>query len=241
MDESLSAPVDPYATMQRSRVAVVLEPGGMTVDGAWWPRSDSLVRELPALDVAIADTLGAGISRFSYVLGNWSDRPRRIRTATHLIKFGWFSHGASPDDVELSLRDSRRVVLKVIPPHTPAAEAEAFLSGIAILRSWPHRSRSGGVTPSGDGPLDARAGATGVIAPVPEGTDTSTVLLPDVTELLDELALIDDPSMRERAARQVEWRAIQWALAAGRVRWAAHAEALEVDGEPPPPSRPPWR
>ena len=78
------------------------------------------------------------------------------------------------------------------------------------------------------------------MAPEPAAADVSDPELPRVAEMLDRLALIDDPVAREHAARRVEWRAIEWALAAGRVRWAAHADALESAGEPPPPSSPPW-
>ena len=235
-----SATVAAHGTAQRSRVTLVLEPGGMTIDGAWWPRTDSLVRELPALDVAIAQSLGAGISRFSYVLGSWSDRPRRVRATTHLIKLGWFSHGASPDNVELSLDDYRRVVLKVIPADTPADEAESFLSGVTVLTSWSDRSPSTEgppLTVGAPGPRDSGATPT---EPEPADTDPVEVELPAVGEMLDALALIDDPAVRERAARRVEWRAIEWALAAARVRWAAHADAMETAGEPPPSSSPPW-
>ena len=212
----------------------------MSIDGAWWPRSDSLVRELPALDVAVAQSLGAGISRFSHVLGMWSDRPRRVRAATHLIKLGWASHGPAPDNVELSLDDYRRVVLKVIPPDTPPDEAEAFLSGVAVLRSSSDPPRPGDAALRGGRP-PVRVGPGPAPWPAEQPRAVAReVALPAVKEMLDELALIDDPGDRELAARRVEWRAIEWALAAARVRWAAYAETLENAGEPPPPSSPPW-
>ncbi len=229
------------STAPRSRVTLVLEPGGMTIDGVWWPRSDSLVEELPALDVAVADTLGAGIARFSYVLGSWSDRPRRVRADRHLIKLGWFSHGATPDNVDLSLDDYRRVVLKVIPPETPRAEAEAFLVGATILTSWSGSPSATAAPPAGSPPWGTDLGAVRPSAPQPEDTEVLTAGLGALDDVLGELSLIGDPRRRERAARRVEWRAVEWALAAGRVRWEAHAEALETAGQPPPSSSPPWR
>ena len=224
----------------RSRVTLVLEPGGMSIDGVWWPRSDSLVQELPALDVALARTLGAGIARFSYVLGAWSDRPRRVRSEGHLIKLGWFSHGAAPDNVDLSLDDYRRVVLKVIPPDTAPGEAEAFIDGATVLTSW-----------SDPRPVPATAGAdrsrledaerAWAAGPEPEETEGQAPETPGVTALLESLAMIEDPRAREVAARRFEWRATEWALAAGRIRWGAHAEALDSAGEPPSSASPPWK
>ncbi len=220
MDAPVSVPLDAPGEELRSRLTLVLEPGGMTIDGVWWPRSTSLAQELPALDVAIRTTLGAGIARFSYVLGDWEDSPRRVRAAGHLIKLGWFSHGDTPDSVDLSLADYRRVILKVLPPETPAADAEAFITGATVLASGRDLRPSPALEPQGPDLPAVRLGAVGV--------------------MLEELALIDDPEVRERAARRLEWRAIEWALAAGRVRWSAHAEAMATAGEPPPRARAPW-
>lgn len=240
MDGSDVVTPDASIEVLRSRVTLGLEPGGMSVDGVWWPRSDSLVRELPALDVAIAAALDAAIARFSYVLGGWSDRPRRVRADGHLIKIGWFSHGAIPDTVELSLSDYRRVVLRVLAPDTPPGEAEAVMNSATVLTSWPRRRPSGApVSIAGRAHGEDPQGA-GLPTPDPGAPDPVRPEVPAVRALLDGLALIEDPSERESAARQLEWRATEWALAAGRIRWGAHAEALESAGEPPSPSSPPW-
>lgn len=240
MDGSDSVAVGGSSGALRSRVALVLEPGGMSVDGVWWPRSDSLVRELPALDLAIAASLDAGIARFSYVLGAWSDSPRRVRSGSHLIKIGWFSHGAAPDNVDLSLDDYRRVVLKVIPPDTPPGEARSMIDGATVLTSWPDTRPWGVAAPTDGRPDDEDPART---ERTPHDSDDPHAFRPEfpaVRALLDDLALIEDPQARESAARRLEWRATEWALAAGRIRWDAHAEALEAEGEPPSSARPPW-
>ncbi len=56
--------------MLRSLVSLVLGRSGMTIAGIWWPWSDSLVRELPAVDVAISASLLAVIARLSLRLGD---------------------------------------------------------------------------------------------------------------------------------------------------------------------------
>jgi Family of unknown function (DUF5994) len=240
MDGSHSEALGASSEALRSRVALVLEPGGMTVDGVWWPRSDSLVRELPALDLAIAASLGAGIARFSYVLGAWSDSPRRVRSGSHLIKIGWFSHGAAPDNIDLSLDDYRRVVLKVIPPDTPPGEARSLIDGATVLTSWPDTRPWRVATPADGRPDDEDPVGTAAVLHEPVGPGSFRLEVPAVRELLEELALIEDPRARERAARKLEWRATEWAMAAGRIRWGAHAEALAAAGEPPSPASPPW-
>jgi hypothetical protein len=239
MDGSDPADVERVREAFRSRVTLMLEPGGMTIDGVWWPRSDSLAGELPALDAALAQLLGVGIARFSYVLGTWSDGPRRVRAGGHLIKLGWFSHGAAPDHVDLSLEDYRRLVLKVIPPDTAPGEAEAFINGATVMTSRPGPRVAGMATPAAGRP---HTGDTGNDASAPEagGCARPAPDVPAVTALLGELVEIEDPRARERAARRLEWRATEWAMAAGRIRWGAHAEALESAGEPPSAASPPW-
>lgn len=239
MDGSASEALGASSRAPRSRVALVLDPGGMSVDGLWWPRSDILAQELPALDLAIASSLGARIARVSYVLGAWSDTPRRVRCDGHLIKIGWSSHGVAPDNIDLSLDDYRRVVLKVIPADTPPEEARPLIDSATVLTSWPGRNLWVSATPTGGSGDDDAPGAE----PTPHGRGDAHEGTPGaqtVRALLDELARIEDPHARASAARRLEWRATMWALAAGRIRWDAHAEALEAAGEPPSAASPPW-
>lgn len=240
MDGSDPAVADEARDVVRSRVALVLEPGGMTIDGVWWPRSESLAGELPALDAALAQLLGVGIARFSYVLGSWSDRPRRVRAGGHLIKLGWFSHGAAPDHVDLSLEDYRRLVLKVIPPDTAPGEAEAFINGATVMTSRPGPRVAGMAIPAAGRPHTDDTEGNDASAPGTGGSAPSAPDVPAVTALLGELVEIEDPRARKRAARRLELRATEWAMAAGRIRWGAHAEVLESAGEPPSAASPPW-
>lgn len=53
------------------------------VDGAWWPRSDNLAVELPALPASVSGRLGP-VRRITYRLGEWA----RARPAIWSSK-GW--------------------------------------------------------------------------------------------------------------------------------------------------------
>lgn len=128
------------------RLSLRLSPGQLTIEGAWWPRSLRLEDELPPLDRAVRGATGAGIARFAYTLGTWTDQPRKVRSASHLIKLGWFSSGRFPDSVDLSLDDYRRVVLVVVPPDAGALESEVAMSAFDL----------GGVRPD-DAPPGYRA------------------------------------------------------------------------------------
>ncbi|QKE85090.1 DUF5994 family protein [Arthrobacter sp. NEB 688] len=114
-----------------ARLALSLAPGQLVLHGAWWPRSHRLDEELPPLDLAMKDATGAGVARFAYTVGTWTDQPRKVRTATHMIKIGWFSTGDFPDSVDLSLDDYRRAVLVVIPPEASEDEAHVVMSRFA--------------------------------------------------------------------------------------------------------------
>ena len=165
-----------------ARVALARRPGELVIDGVWWPRSDSLEDELPALDRAVTQIVGADVARFSYTLGTWTDRPRKVQADRHLIKLGWFTHGELPDTVDLSLNDYRRVVLTVIPPTTPAADAEELVKAVALLG------------PSPDAPTAVVAGSA---AEDSLGSEHVAVVLSRVRGMAD-------PVDRLRAARDLE-------------------------------------
>ncbi|GIL35180.1 DUF5994 family protein [Phycicoccus sp. DTK01] len=122
----------PLTETDSVRLSLRLSPGQVVIEGAWWPRSLRLEDELPPLDRAVRDATGAGIARFAYTLGTWTDQPRKVHAASHLIKLGWFTSGRFPDSVDLSLDDYRRVVLVVVPPDAGAAESAAAMSAFDL-------------------------------------------------------------------------------------------------------------
>lgn len=167
--ESLTTP-----TTHEARVALTTAPGQVVIDGVWWPRSDVLEDEIPDLDRVVDEVLGATVARFSYVLGSWTDQPRKVRASDHLVKLGWFSTGSHPHVVDLSLSDYRRVLLTVIAPGTPEEEAERLLAA-------------------------ARAGQ----APVPEVAAVESPEAV-VRRLVLAVSALADPADRERVGLELE-------------------------------------
>lgn len=203
---------------QVARVALARRPGELVIDGVWWPRTDSLEDELPALDRAVTQVVGADIARFSYTLGTWTDRPRKVQADQHMIKLGWFTHGELLDSVDLSLNDYRRVVLTVIPPTTPSADAEELIRAVALLG------------PSPDVPVAVGPGAAA------EGSLGSE----HVAVVLSRIRGIPDPVDRLRAARDLEAELlgvlgeVRTVLArAAALVHADHPETLDERHQPP--------
>ena len=187
--------------------------------------------ELPALDAAIIDALGAEIARLSYVLGTWADEPRKVRADQHLIKIGWSTRGEAGDNVDLSLNDYRRVVLHVIPPETPATDARGQLDGVGARSARPGEAAlaaAGEPAPGRPSALDDHT--------EPASPDAAAEV---VKRSLHQVAGIVDHPSRERAARRLELQLGQWTMAASRMRRRARADSQ--DTAPRRPSSPPWR
>ncbi|HEY7593987.1 MAG TPA: DUF5994 family protein [Actinophytocola sp.] len=99
------------------------------VDGAWWPRTRDLTAELPALFAALADDLGT-IERLTYNLDEWPRAARRLQVGDSSVRLGGFRYqGADTIDVTGARRG--RITLLVVPPDTPAADAEKITEAAA--------------------------------------------------------------------------------------------------------------
>jgi hypothetical protein len=111
----------------RVRLALIDPPAERTtLDGAWWPRSDSLSDELPGL-VQELHRRGIRVTRVAYNPVAWEAAPRRMAADGRTIRLGWF-RGIDPQLVDLT-GDSphSRLDLLVVPPDTTAAVAgQAF-------------------------------------------------------------------------------------------------------------------
>ncbi|MGW6526706.1 DUF5994 family protein [Streptomyces venezuelae] len=109
----------------------VKPPGPLTglLDGAWWPRSRDLARELPAL-TDLLDPLWGRITRVSVNPTYWPGVPRKVPVKGHVVNVGWFR--AEQDPHQLMLRSYRvgRWDLLIIPPEI-GAEAAARLMATA--------------------------------------------------------------------------------------------------------------
>lgn len=107
-----------------------LKPSGPSsglVDGAWWPRSRDLNRELPAL----CDQLDAPWGRITRVTVNpthWPVIPHRVPVHGHTVNVGWFRD--EQDTHQLMLRSYRagRWDLLIVPPDTEAGAAARLMA-----------------------------------------------------------------------------------------------------------------
>lgn len=113
-------------------VRVALKPfslhAGM-VNGAWWPRSRDLARELPAL-VAVLDQVWGEIHRVTVNVGMWPRIPRKVRTGAHTVRLGWFDAEQDPHDlcVISHTRAPGRWDLLVVPPDTGPEQAARLMA-----------------------------------------------------------------------------------------------------------------
>lgn len=103
-------------------------PSGL-LDGAWWPRSRDLVRELPAL-TDLLDPLWGRITRVTVNPTYWPVVPRKVPVNGHVVKVGWFRAEQDPHQLMLRSYHVGRWDLLIIPPET-GAEAAARLMAAA--------------------------------------------------------------------------------------------------------------
>jgi hypothetical protein len=86
------------------------------VDGAWWPRSDDLLSELPDLLAVLSVRLGA-VDRVMYHLSEWPPMPARLHTGGRAVRLDGFTRQPA-HTIEVLGLGRERVLLLVVPPHT---------------------------------------------------------------------------------------------------------------------------
>ena len=101
--------------------------GTSSFDGAWWPRSRDLAREVPEL-IAELERRGVKVERFTYALDSWAPAPRKLVVLGRVVRTGGF-RSMDPQVVCLSWAGgNRRADLLVVPPETDV------LTGARALR-----------------------------------------------------------------------------------------------------------
>lgn len=95
-----------------------------TLDGAWWPRSTNLHRELPALVGAVQARLGP-ILRVRVELTAWDGVPAHLMIDGRFLRVSGFSGTAGT--VRLIRGNQDGFLLMVIPPGTPMPAATAAM------------------------------------------------------------------------------------------------------------------
>jgi Family of unknown function (DUF5994) len=99
------------------------------VDGAWWPRSDDLVAELPDLLAVLSVRLGT-IDRVLYNVNEWAKAPSKLATGGRMVRLDGYRLQPM-NTVEVLGLDRGRSALLVVPPSTVPDEAHATLMGAA--------------------------------------------------------------------------------------------------------------
>lgn len=110
------------------------DPAGL-LDGAWWPYSRDLSRELPPL-VAVLDSAWGRITRIAVNPEHWPVIPRGVAVAGHVVKVGWFTAEQDPHKLLLLSGHVGRWDLLVIPPETDPATSR-WLTRAACTRRRP--------------------------------------------------------------------------------------------------------
>jgi hypothetical protein len=103
------------------------------VDGAWWPYTDKLARELPALLAVLTERLGP-IHRVAYRLDEWTKTSSELDIAGRAVRLDGHRYGTVHTIEVLGERD-RRLILLVIPPFTDAHRAFATLASASATNN----------------------------------------------------------------------------------------------------------
>ncbi|WP_349362000.1 DUF5994 family protein [Streptomyces sp. PH10-H1] len=85
------------------------------LDGAWWPHSRDLARELPVL-LAVLDPLWGRITHASVHRATWPHIPGKVPAAGHILRLGWFDAEQDAHTISLLSYTVGRWDLLVVPP-----------------------------------------------------------------------------------------------------------------------------
>ena len=106
-----------------------IRPG--LLDGAWWPYSDDLARELPPL-LAVLDPLLGRITHITVHRETWPGIPARVPGVNHIARLGWYDVEQDPDTICLLSYAVGRWDLLVVPPDTDAADAARAMDAACL-------------------------------------------------------------------------------------------------------------
>ena len=124
-----SALPDPTPFTPRPRFALkpVGPPSGL-LDGAWWPHSDDLARELPLL-IAELDHGWGRITRVTVDPRHWRQPlPARLPIAGRVIRISWCAVEQDPHKLLLLSFGAGRCDLLVVPPQTDPTTAARLMA-----------------------------------------------------------------------------------------------------------------
>jgi Family of unknown function (DUF5994) len=96
------------------------------IDGAWWPRSQHLVDELPDLVASVSDRLGQ-VVMVGYCRNGWDETPPLAEIAGHTVELLGFASD-EPASVILIGEVGRHLTLHVIRPNVSEEVARKALN-----------------------------------------------------------------------------------------------------------------
>ena len=100
-----------------------------SVDGAWWPRSDDLMTELPGLIAVLSVRLGT-IGRVMYNLTEWRTTPTELVIGGRAVQLDGY-RGQPPNKLEVLDAQGNKIVLLVVPFHSDPDQAHAIVMAAA--------------------------------------------------------------------------------------------------------------
>lgn len=117
-------------------------PATGSVDGGWWPRSQDLAAELPALLTEVTTRLGR-IDRVTYHLADWPAPDRRLAFDDQVVRLEGF-RSQRPGTLTVIGWDRQRLTLQVVPSETGAEDAErALVAAVDDVDDAPARQKGG--------------------------------------------------------------------------------------------------
>ncbi|MBB3035700.1 DUF5994 family protein [Hoyosella altamirensis] len=115
-------------TLPTQSPRLLMKPGGSQtgiVDGAWWPQSNDLASEMPALQDALDPILGR-IGRVAYSRQEWPLAPSSVSINGHPVKLDGYRFQAR-QTLNVQGVNGRTVAILLISPEASSDTAHAIL------------------------------------------------------------------------------------------------------------------
>lgn len=104
-------------------------PKNGCVDGAWWPRTDDLTKELPDLFAVLSVRLGRP-DRVLYNLEEWARPPAKIIFDGWAVHLGGYRHQPA-NSIEVHGLNRSTITLLVVPPRSDPDDAHETMMAAA--------------------------------------------------------------------------------------------------------------
>nr|WP_090276691.1 DUF5994 family protein [Mycolicibacterium komanii]CRL70142.1 hypothetical protein CPGR_01860 [Mycolicibacterium komanii] len=101
------------------------------VDGAWWPHSEDLQRELPDLLSVLSVRLGP-VARVAYNMAEWAEAPRKTLVDGRVVRLDGY-HRQPANTIAVSDGGGNQIILLVVP----AATEPDFAHTVAMAAATP--------------------------------------------------------------------------------------------------------